>query len=58
MLASKVKYVIVLDADLQNDPAQETPLDDSAVVERLTAQAKAIMVVINAPHEQYARVGW
>jgi|UniRef100_UPI00404A09F4 arylsulfatase A-like enzyme len=44
--------------DLQNDPAQETPLDDSAVVERLTAQAKAIMVVINAPHEQYARVGW
>ncbi len=44
--------------DLQNDPAQEAPLNDAEVESRMTDHAKHIMAEINAPLEQYARVGW
>jgi hypothetical protein len=44
--------------DLQQDPAQENSLDDAEVESRMTDQAKRLMAEIDAPAEQYARLGW
>lgn len=44
--------------DLQNDPAQENAWEDADVEARMIGQAKRLMAEIDAPPEQYARVGW
>lgn len=44
--------------DVENDPQQQTSLNDPEVEARMTAHAKRIMAEIDAPPEQYARVGW
>lgn len=44
--------------DLKEDPAQETPLHDPEVEARMTAHAQRLMAEIDAPTEQYARLGW
>lgn len=44
--------------DVVTDPSQQEPLDDPAQVERLTAEALRCMKEIDAPAEQYERLGW
>lgn len=43
--------------DLQADPGQTTPVNDPATINRLLESARQIMRLIDAPPEQYARLG-
>jgi arylsulfatase A-like enzyme len=43
--------------DLENDPKQEVPIQDSAVEERLTHRLVELMQQNDAPLEQYTRLG-
>ncbi len=43
--------------DLQNDPAQEHPLQDTAVEQRMTELLVQLMHTNEAPSEQYSRLG-
>jgi arylsulfatase A-like enzyme len=43
--------------DLQSDPKQETPLKDPAVEARMIEHAKRLMREVDAPAEQYERLG-
>lgn len=43
--------------DVQADARQQTPLDDSEVVERLSSQMVDLMRECDAPPEQFVRMG-
>ena len=43
--------------DLQEDPRQQTPVEDDAVVERLSGRMAALMAQCDAPAEQFERMG-
>ena len=43
--------------DLQQDPDQQQPLDDDALVQRFEGRMAALMAAADAPDEQYTRVG-
>jgi arylsulfatase A-like enzyme len=44
--------------DLVNDPGQKTPLQDTALETTMTTHARRLMAEIDAPPEQYTRLGW
>jgi len=43
--------------DLETDPGQENPIDNTAVEARLTARMAELMLANNAPLEQFERLG-
>jgi len=43
--------------DLEQDPAQEHPIEDAAVEERMTAHLVRLMRENDAPEEQFERLG-
>ena len=43
--------------DLENDPAQERPLDDLRIERRMIAHLKRLMRHNDAPPEQFERLG-
>ncbi len=44
--------------DLQTDPAQENPLDDPALETQMIGHAHRLMAEVDAPPEQFRRLGW
>jgi len=51
-----VTFVTML-FDLETDPKQENPIQDTAVEERMTARLVRLMEENDAPPEQYERLG-
>jgi hypothetical protein len=43
--------------DVENDPAQEQPLDDPAVAQTMTDHLTRLMRENDAPEEQFERLG-